>query len=53
MLQAFLVNGPSTNPPTCPIGFEDCWAWGLTGKRMYIRIYVRIYMTCVCLYPSV
>ena len=35
LIQAFLVNGPSTNPPNCPIQASSCWAWGLNPQAYY------------------
>ena len=35
VIQALLVNGPTTNPPDCAISFESCWAWGLTPNGYY------------------
>jgi hypothetical protein len=31
VIQALLVNGPTTNAEGCHISFSDCWEWGLTG----------------------
>jgi hypothetical protein len=25
LIQTFLLNGPSTNPPGCAISFNKCW----------------------------
>lgn len=36
VIQAFMVNGPTTNPSDCPIDAQDCWSWGLTGKNCSI-----------------
>ena len=41
-IQAFLVNGPSTNPSTCPISMMHCWSWGLTVSQYYYLIFVII-----------
>lgn len=35
LVQAVLLNGPTTNRPDCPIGFSQCWASGLTIKGYY------------------
>ena len=35
MIQAFLLNGPTTNEPGCEIDFENCWAWGLSINSYY------------------
>jgi hypothetical protein len=31
LIQALLVNGPTTNAEGCQISFSHCWEWGLTG----------------------
>lgn len=41
-IQAFLVNGPSTNPSTCPISMMNCWSWGLTVRQYYFLIFAII-----------
>lgn len=35
LIQALLVNGPSTNPPGCPIAAAKCWLWGLNPNGYY------------------
>jgi MFS family permease len=35
LIQALLVNGPTTNAPGCPIEASSCWAWGLTPNQYY------------------
>jgi len=32
VIQAFLLNGPSTNSSTCEIAWDACWSWGLTSN---------------------
>ena len=39
IIQAILVNGPKTNPSGCPIGVDQCWAWGLTAGGYYGLIF--------------
>eukprot|EP00981_Chlorochromonas_danica_P010949 scaffold3553_cov180-Ochromonas_danica.AAC.16 len=34
-IQTFLLNGPTTNSPGCPIDSMDCWSWGLTINQYY------------------
>ena len=36
-IQAFMVNGPTTNPAGCPIAGDKCWAWGLTGLAIELK----------------
>jgi hypothetical protein len=35
LIQALLVNGPTTNAPGCPIEASSCWAWGFTPNQYY------------------
>ena len=35
LIQAFLVNGPTTNPRNCPIQASNCWAWGFNPNEYY------------------
>ena len=34
-IQAFLLNGPTTNPANCTIDFNNCWSFGLTINGYY------------------
>eukprot|EP01039_Chlorochromonas_danica_P003362 gene3362-3685_t len=34
-IQTFLLNGPTTNDPGCPINSMNCWSWGLTINQYY------------------
>lgn len=47
IIQAFLVNGPSTNPPSCPINILNCWAWGLTPKGYYSLLATILLILCL------
>ena len=39
-IQAFMMNGPSTNPPDCIIDNQyNCWSWGLTASQYYYMIF--------------
>ena len=35
VIQMLLLNGPSTNASDCAIGFQHCWAWGLSINGYY------------------
>jgi hypothetical protein len=34
-IQAFLLNGPHTNPSDCQVGLGKCFRWGLTVNQYY------------------
>ena len=34
-LQAFFMNGPDTNSPSCPIDAGNCWSWGMNVSQFY------------------
>jgi hypothetical protein len=40
VIQAFLVNGRTTNDSDCAISLQDCWSWGLPVKQYYAVIFV-------------
>ena len=46
-IQAFLVNGPTTNAPDCPISLSTCWAWGLTPNGYYGLILCILFVLCL------
>lgn len=35
VIQAVLLNGPTTNEPGCPVSLETCWSFGLTVNQYY------------------
>jgi hypothetical protein len=39
LIQAMLVNGPTTNDSDCKIGIQSCWSWGLTVQEYYALIF--------------
>ena len=47
VIQAFLVNGPTTNPPNCPIDLLNCWAWGLTPNGYYGLVLCILFVLCL------
>jgi hypothetical protein len=42
LIQTFLLNGLSTNPPGCKIGFGECWSFGLTVQQYYELIFCMV-----------
>jgi hypothetical protein len=42
-IQAFLLNGPSTNDQDCSVSFTGCWSWGLTINQYYGLLFVIIF----------
>jgi hypothetical protein len=47
VIQAFLVNGPSTNDSDCAISVQDCWSWGLTVQQYYWLIFIVLVVLCI------
>lgn len=47
-IQTFLVNGPQTNAPDCPISFATCWRWGLSPNGYYGLMFA---LTCILFIP--
>ena len=50
LMQTFLLNGVSTGPPNCQIGFDSCWAWGLSVDQFYGLLF---FMTLILTAPVV
>lgn len=42
LIQALLLNGPSTNEPGCAIAFDECWASGLNVNGYYALLFCLI-----------
>jgi MFS family permease len=42
-IQAFLLNGPSTNDNDCSLSFTGCWSWGLTINQYYGLLFALIF----------
>jgi len=40
VVQTFLMNGPTTNAPDCPISWSECWSFGLTVKQYYFLLFL-------------
>lgn len=51
VIQALLMNGPTTNKDDCSIGWSQCWAWGLTVKEFYglLAVLISILFVPMCL----
>ena len=47
IIQAFLLNGVTTNADDCDIDFEHCWGWGMTVNQYYG------FMFCILLVLSI
>ena len=46
-IQAFLLNGPSTNPKGCAIDLQDCWSFGLTVNQYYGLLFGITFILCI------
>eukprot|EP01035_Chromulina_nebulosa_P018201 gene18201-23863_t len=42
LIQAVLLNGPTTNESGCAISFDNCWSWGLTINQYYALLFVLV-----------
>lgn len=42
LIQTFLLNGTSTNSADCPIGWTECWSWGLSVNGYYGLLFILI-----------
>jgi len=46
-IQTFLVNGPTTNDPSCAVGWTECWEFGLTIQQYYSLIFLLVLLLCL------
>jgi hypothetical protein len=44
VIQALLLNGPSTNDSDCAISFSSCWSWGLTINQYYGLLFAMVFI---------
>ena len=49
-IQAFFLNGPSTNPSDCAISPENCWAWGFNVNEYYGFMFCCILVLVIPIY---
>jgi hypothetical protein len=49
-IQAFLLNGPTTNKEDCTISFNQCWKWGLTVQQYYALIFCMVFILVLPIY---
>lgn len=47
IIQMFLLNGPTTNDSDCPVGFFQCWSWGLTINQYYGLLFAIIFVLTI------
>lgn len=47
VIQALLLNGPSTTSSDCGISFQECWSWGLTVNQYYGLLFVLTFIICI------
>jgi hypothetical protein len=48
LIQALLLNGPTTNDSDCAISFSSCWSWGLTINQYYGLLFA---LTFILVFP--